>query len=48
MELAGAAVLGCLGAVMAEGMLQGEAAIKCRTAHRGCDTALHGDLALQF
>jgi hypothetical protein len=48
MELTGTAVLGCLGAVMVEGVLQGEAAIKCRTAHRGYDTALHGARALQF
>lgn len=47
MERAGAVVPGCLGAVMGESALQGDVAIKCRTAHQGCDTALHGDQALQ-
>lgn len=48
MERAGAVVPGCHGAVMGDGVLQRDVAIKCRTAHRGCDTALHGDQALRF
>lgn len=46
MEQASAVVLGCLCVAMRVCMLQGDAAIKCRMVHQGCDTVLHGDQAL--